>query len=179
MRAARVAGGLAVLGLALVPAAGCSSDDDGSSSQDSPAAIAHVGHPDEGVEDAAPPTSAAAPTRLDIEATEYEWSGLPDELPAGTYPMTFHNAGVEAHEISIFRNTDDRPLPELFELGPEGIKGAVEMVGTLIAGPGAPADGELTVTLTPGEYDVVCFIPAMADGLPHFEHGMHRTLVVR
>ena len=83
------------------------------------------------------------------------------------------------HEISIFRNPDHLSLAKLFELGPVGIKDAVEMAGTLISGPGAAADQELTVTLTPGEYDVVCFIPATSDGKPHFSHGMHRTLEVR
>lgn len=52
------------------------------------------------------------------------------------------------------------------------------MVGTLLSGPGTAADHELTVTLTPGEYQVVCFVPATSDGEAHFKHGMHRILTV-
>ena len=176
MRAARIICGLAALGLVLVPV-GCAEDEAGSSDPTTSAA-AHD-HSEDAADDGATNTTAAAPTRLDIEATEFEWSGLPDELPAGTYPMSFHNAGSEAHEISIFRNPDDIPLEDLFALGPNGMEGAVETVGFLIAGPGASADQEVTVTLTPGEYDVVCFIPTPTDGRSHFQHGMHRTLVVR
>jgi hypothetical protein len=154
----------AMLALALVPA-GCAEDRAGSSANTTTTT-------------AGPPVTPPRPARLDVVATEYEWSGLPEALPAGSYPLSFSNVGAEAHEISIFRNREDRPLEELFELGPEGIKGAVDMVGTLIAGPDAAAGQELTIALTPGEYDVVCFLPATSDRRPHFTHGMHRTLVV-
>ena len=178
MRAARIACGVAIIGLGLVPA-GCGSAEAGSSSERPPSGAAQVGHPEDAPDADASSTTVAPPTRLDIEASEFGWNGLPDELPAGTYPMSFHNAGAEAHEISIFRNDDDIPLEDLFALGPDGLEDAVETVGFLIAGPGASADQEATVTLTPGEYDVVCFIPTPTDGQPHFQHGMHRTLVVR
>lgn len=164
-----------VIGVALVTA-GCS-DDAGPASDGGPSTIAEGGHAGHTSGTEATTSTGAAPERLAIVATEYEWSGLPDQIPAGTYPMSFRNDGAEAHEIALFRNPDDVPLEELFELGPVGIKDAVDMVGTLISGPGLPADQELTVTLTPGEYEVVCFIPA-ADGRPHFERGMHRTLEV-
>lgn len=180
MRVAQVACWLAVVGLALVPT-GCANESEASASgSGAPTTVAaehseHSGH----TASTAPPTTIAPPTRLDVVATEYAWSGLPDELPAGTYPMSFRNDGAEAHEISIFRNPDGLSFEELYKLGPEGIKGAVEMVGTLISGPGTPADHELTATFTPGEYEVVCFFPAMSDNQPHFNHGMHRKLVVR
>ena len=159
--------------LVIIPAA-CGDEVDSSSAGTPSATAAHAEHA------GAPSTSSVpAPSRLDIVATEYDWSGLPDELPAGSYPTSFRNDGAEAHEITIFRNPDHRSLDELFELGPAGIKDAVEMTGTLIAAPGTAADQELTLTLTPGEYEVVCFFPATSDGEPHFGHGMHRTLTVR
>lgn len=176
MRATRIICGLAALGLVLVPV-GCADDEAGSSDPTTSATVHD--HAEGAADDGATTTTAPVPTRLDIEATEFEWSGLPDELPAGTYPTSFHNAGAEAHEISIFRNPDDIPLDDLFALGPDGMEDAVETVGFLIAAPGASADQEATVTLTPGEYEVVCFIPSPADGRSHFQHGMHRTLEVR
>lgn len=121
--------------------------------------------------------STSIPTRLDVVAVEYGWSGIPDELPAGQYPVSFRNDGTEAHEVSIFRNPDQIPLDELLRLGPEGMGSSVDVVGSLIAGAGQSADHELVVTLEPGTYEVVCFIPA-PDNRAHFEHGMHRTLEV-
>ena len=167
---------LLAAGLALVPAA-CGDDAAGSSSHGSSTPAAHEEHAADGPTSTAPTTTV--PSRLDVVATEYGWTGVPDELPAGSYPLSFRNDGTEAHEISIFRNPDHRSLEELYELGPVGIKDAVESVETVIAAPGTTAEETPTITLTPGEYEVVCFIPAATDSRPHFEHGMHRTLVVR
>ena len=75
------------------------------------------------------PSTVAAPSRLDIVATDYEWSGLPDRLPAGTYPLTLRNDGPDVHEIQVFRNTDDLSLPDLFALGPVEMKARVELAG--------------------------------------------------
>lgn len=36
----------------------------------------------------------------------------------------------------------------------------------------------MTITLTPGVYEVVCFLPAASDGTAHFQPGMHLTLTV-
>ena len=157
----------------MLVSAGCADEVAGSTGQDS----GGTGEPVESPTTTT--TTTTPPERLDIVATDYEWSGLPEELPAGTYPMSFMNEGAEVHEISIFRNTRDLPLEELFALGPEGMKDAVESVGMLISAPGSPADSEVEITLTPGEYEVVCFVPATTDGRPHFDHGMHRTLTVR
>ena len=110
-------------------------------------------------------------------ATDYEWSGLPDRLPAGTYPLTMRNDGPDVHEIQVFRNTDDLSLPDLFALGPVEMKARVELAGGAIVVPGATSE-ETTLQLEPGTYEVVCFVPAATDQRPHFGHGMHRTLVV-
>lgn len=179
MRAAQVACWLAVVGLAILPT-GCANEAAGSAdSGGATTTVTHSEHSGRPSTTEAPTTTAAAPTRLDIVATDYEWSGLPDELPAGTYPMSFMNNGAEAHEIAIFRNPSRLALEEIHQLGPVGMKESVEMVGMLISGAGTPAAEEITITLTPGEYEVVCFIPAASDMQPHFAHGMHRKLVVR
>lgn len=175
MRAATKACALILAGLTLVPL-GCSDDGTTSSTHGT---TTTVGDHHSAVDEVASAPSTTVPTRLDVVATEYEWSGLPDEVPAGSYPMSFRNDGAEAHEVVIFRNPGRVPLEELRELGPVGIKDAVEVVGSLISGPGTPADSEITVTLTSGEYEVVCFVPATSDGRAHFEHGMHQELLVR
>lgn len=175
MRAATKVCALILAGLALVPL-GCS-DDGTTSSAHGTTTTARDHH--SAVDEVASAPSTTVPTRLDVVATEYQWSGLPDEVTAGSYPMSFRNDGAEAHEVVIFRNPERVPLEELRELGPAGIKDAVEVIGSLISGPGTPAESEITVTLTPGEYEVVCFIPATSDAKAHFQHGMHRKLLVR
>jgi hypothetical protein len=92
--------------------------------------------------------------------------------------MSFRNEGSEPHEIFVFRNTEGLSLDELAALGPVGIKDRVEEAGMLIGVPGAPVQ-ETSLTLTPGTYEVVCFIPTPTDGLAHFAHGMHRTIEVQ
>lgn len=127
----------------------------------------------------APTTTTAPPPpeRLDVVATEFEWSGLPDRLPPGDYPLTLRNDGVEAHEIQVFRNTEGRTLAELFDLGPVDFAAHVELAGGTIVGASSTSE-EIVLHLEEGTYEVVCFIPALADERPHFEHGMHRTLEV-
>ena len=56
-------------------------------------------------------------------------------------------------------------------------KARVELAGGAIVVPGATSE-ETTLQLEPGTYEVVCFVPAATDQRPHFDHGMHRTLVV-
>jgi hypothetical protein len=36
-----------------------------------------------------------------------------------------------------------------------------------------------TVTLEPGEYALLCFVPDMTDGRPHFLHGMMQQVTVQ
>ena len=43
------------------------------------------------------------------------------------------------------------------------------------------AAGQVNVVdmdFTPGSYALVCFVPDMKDGAPHFVHGMVRTFTV-
>lgn len=122
-------------------------------------------------------TTSSVPDRLDIVASEFTWSGLPTQLPPGSYPLTLRNDGTEIHEIRIFENTEGMTLEELFALGPVDIEAHVESAAFVIAGPGATSE-QTTVELGAGTYEVVCFIPASSDQQPHFAHGMHATIQV-
>lgn len=122
-------------------------------------------------------TTTPRPERLDVVATEYGWSGMPEHLPPGSYPLTLRNDGAEAHEIQVFENLDGLELDELFDMGPADMEAHVQSAGGAIVGPGATSEAT-TLELEEGTYEVVCFIPATTDGRPHFEHGMHQTLAV-
>jgi len=122
-------------------------------------------------------STSVVPERVDIVAEDYEWTGLPERLPAGSYPLTLRNAGPDVDEIQVFENTGGLTLPEIFSLGPVETNTRVRMAGGAIVGPGSTSQ-ETMLELEKGTYEVVCFVPAATDQLPHFDHGMHRTLVV-
>jgi hypothetical protein len=51
----------------------------------------------------------------------------------------------------------------------------------MIGGPGAYSrglEGYWTVTLTPGNYVLLCFVPDPADGKPHLMKGMVREFTI-
>jgi plastocyanin len=171
----RIAVGLLASTLVLVAAA-CGDDDDtglgdtvpvGSDVDDGPAGVG----PDEGDD---------AVRTIDVVGADFSFEGVPSELPAGTYEVTFTNEGTEMHEVFIFLNPEGIPLQELFDLGPEeGMSKIVPVMEMpLFAEPGASSPEPATIELEPGEYEVVCFIPTPTDGNPHFHHGMHTTITV-
>ena len=126
----------------------------------------------------APTTTSQPEGPIAITSVDFGFQGVPAELPAGEHEVTFTNAGTELHELVIFRNPDGLTLEEIHALGPQGAAERVELAGIAFAEPGRPAPEPLAVALTPGEYEVVCFIPTPTDGQPHFSHGMHTTINV-
>ena len=122
-----------------------------------------------------------------IEATEYSFSGVDDELDAGPTVVTFDNTGDEYHEVAIMRRVDgdETPIMDLLAMDEEEAMGLVEPVGGAFAGPGVTS--YTLVDLEPGNYVMVCFLPegatqeafdemmaggAEPDGQPHAMHGM-------
>ncbi|TKJ18232.1 hypothetical protein [Blastococcus sp. CCUG 61487] len=116
-----------------------------------------------------------------IEATgvDYEYEGLPDEVPAGIVAVTFHNEGTEMHEIGIARINDDvtMPVEELLAQPEEQVFSSIELRGITYAMPG---ESETTfLRLDEGRYGAACFIPqgttsleTMGMGAPHHTLGM-------
>jgi hypothetical protein len=143
---------------------------------------------------------------VEATATEYEFAGLPTEIPAGGTIFSLENAGEQVHELAVMRINDDvtMSVEELLALPEEE---AFEMVTTAafaFAFPGTVSYG--TGDLTPGRYVALCFLPEGATpdvlmqleeagvggpedtipegldvelGPPHFTHGMvHEFTVV-
>ncbi|HXG70536.1 MAG TPA: hypothetical protein VNJ04_07990 [Gemmatimonadaceae bacterium] len=50
--------------------------------------------------------------------------------------------------------------------------------GALIAALELGAHGFFRVQITPGEYGLICFLPDVKDGKPHFVHGMVNQFTV-
>lgn len=139
---------------------------------------------------------------LTVTLSDFEFGGLPDEVPAGTRLSIENDSAGELHELVAVRlaDDDDRPVSEvigdveqLFAAGPPA--------AVLLAAPGgdqidAVGDGTLN---EPGRYIVLCAIPTGVDpdvylnaaseggegppdvgatGAPHFAHGMYAELEV-
>ena len=167
---------LAALVLLALGAAACSDDAGGEAADDSPTTGART---------------------IEVVATDFAFSGLPDEVAVGTQVTFVNDAGRELHELVAFRLPDDerRTADELMAdpsaLG--GLLSGAEPTMVLLAEPGGPqiaAVGDGTFT-EPGRYLVICAIPTGADpaeylaaaatsdgppevegGAPHFAHGM-------
>jgi hypothetical protein len=195
-RAACLAAGLLLLPAALVA---CSDDDEDTGTTSSTEAPAT----EEGATPVVP--DGEPPSTVEVVATDFAFSGLPDSVPAGTKLTLVNDAATELHELVAFRLPDDeeRSIDELAALPPEQLEPifAGEPTAVLLAPPGGPeiaAVGDGTLT-EPGRYAVICMIPtgvapevylaAAAEsaggppqiedaGPPHLAHGMYAELVV-
>jgi hypothetical protein len=124
---------------------------------------------------------------LSVEAKNYEFSGIGDDLDAGPTLVTFENTANEFHEIMILKRNegDDTPLEDLLSMEQEEAMAHVTPVGGAFAGPGQT--GYTSIDLEEGSYVAVCFIPTGAtqeawdtmmsggaepDGAPHAMAGM-------
>ena len=122
-----------------------------------------------------------------VDAADYSFAGLPDEMDAGVVSFELTNGGTEVHEMVLLRKNDgvSETFDELLALPEEEAMEKVTMVG--MAGPvppGEPAYG--VVDLEAGEYMAVCFIPVGTvsfdgpppEGPPHMMQGMVHQLTV-
>jgi hypothetical protein len=92
-------------------------------------------------------------------ASEYEFEGIPAEIPAGPAIISLENAGEQMHEIAIMRINDDVTLSieELLALPEEESEGMATPAAFAFAMPGTTGYG--TGDLTPGRYVALCFFP--------------------
>jgi hypothetical protein len=126
--------------------------------------------------------AAATPAHvLDVVARDYAFDLAADTVPAGRTLVRLKNAGTELHHVILLKLDGGRHVNDLFEAMKAGGPAAkppawVHEVG----GPNAPAPGGISegaVTLEPGTYAMLCFIPSK-DGTPHVMKGMAKELTV-
>jgi hypothetical protein len=118
-----------------------------------------------------------APHEVVITTTEFSFRA-PDTIPAGLTRIRLFNKGSEPHHVQLARLDDGRTIGELRDS--LTAKAALPSWVTFVGGPNDPAPGapsEVIVSLVPGSYAMLCFIPS-ADGVPHLAKGMIRDLVV-
>jgi uncharacterized cupredoxin-like copper-binding protein len=124
----------------------------------------------------AQPASLAV-TRDTITLTDYAFE-MPRDLGAGTRAVTVRNTGTQSHELVITRPAPGRTAAD-------GAQWAARMQGPppahFLGGVTAIAPGQtnvLSLSLTPGRYALLCFVPDAKDGRPHVAHGMMRDLEI-
>ena len=119
----------------------------------------------------------AKPAVVTITARDFAFDA-PDTVIAGATVIQLVNKGTELHHIQVARLDSGKTAGDLAAAmknpGPPPAW-FVEIGGPNAVVPGASS--ETTVSLTPGNYVLLCFIPS-ADGMPHLMKGMVRPLTV-
>jgi uncharacterized cupredoxin-like copper-binding protein len=123
------------------------------------------------------PASLVA-THDTITLSDYAF-GIPWTMHAGTSRVTVRDAGAQPHELVIVRLEPGK--------SPRDVASWVDKMagpppGHFLGGvsPIAPGqENELVMTLTPGRYALLCFVPDAKDGTPHVAHGMLREVTIR
>ena len=124
---------------------------------------------------------------LAVDAADYSFAGLPDEVDAGVTSFELTNGGAEVHEMILIRKNDGvtQSFDELLALPEDQAMQSVTMVG--LAGPVPPGQPAYAVAdLEAGEYIAVCFIPVGTvsfdgpppEGPPHVMQGMQHQFTV-
>ncbi|HKS17442.1 MAG TPA: hypothetical protein VJU16_09030 [Planctomycetota bacterium] len=116
------------------------------------------------------------PNVVTIVATDYAFA-VPETLPPGLTTFRLANVGAEPHHAVLVKLAEGKTLAD-FQ--------AAMMSPTTpdwMSFPGSPAaimpndTSNATTQLEPGQYILVCFVPA-PDGMPHVAKGMARPFVV-
>ncbi len=127
---------------------------------------------------AGPRHEAPLPT-ADAEVRLNDFTFVTGELTAGTHTLHVVNDGPQVHEIQLVRLNEAATAQQFLAGMAPGAAGPPP--GKFLGGPGALSTGEgnyWTVTLAPGKYLFLCFVPDAATGVPHFARGMVRELTV-
>lgn len=174
--------------LALVLGA-CGDDDDG---EDASTATTTAPGDDEGSTDTTgaegSDDDASGAGDLEVQGLDYAFSGLPEELEAGTLSFTFANEGEVDHEIAFVEMGPDTTAEQFFtDFAPFVAEGAPApeyaevIVGAVEAGPGQSAD--YVFMLPEGRYMAFCALTGDAEnpdaeeeGEPHFARGMQQEV---
>lgn len=166
---------LAAVGALCLGASACSSGDDERGTRPS---------------EPSAPTSAAAgeerpaePNIATVEMTEYAFT-VTGSLVAGHTTVALRNSGAELHMAGLALLKPGKTLADVQQaLQAQDEAAAEAVIAQEIGAPGGllspGAFQEVTTAfLQPGSYALVCFIPSVGDGVPHFAKGMVATLDV-
>ena len=124
------------------------------------------------------PAPAYKPAVVTVHASEFAFTA-PKSVPAGTITFRLVNDGKQLHHVAIVKLLNGKAVTDFVEAmkkpGPPPAW-AVAVGGPNAAVPGRSSDA--TLTLEPGSYALVCFVPSPGDPTPHVMKGMISALTV-
>jgi uncharacterized cupredoxin-like copper-binding protein len=112
-----------------------------------------------------------------VHAKEFAFIA-PARIAAGTTTFRLVNDGKEVHQVSILELTDGKTLAD-YAAAIRANQPTPWAIGA--GGPNAARPGQTiaaTVTLEPGNYIFVCWVPSPGDTVPHMMKGMMHSLTV-
>jgi hypothetical protein len=123
--------------------------------------------------------TAQSPRTFTVRATDYKFDS-PSSVPAGTIQFRLENAGNEVHHLWLVQITKGHTYSEFMSAmdrwsAPKKPDWAIDVGGPNDVSAGMSASA--IITLEPGQYAMVCYVPA-TDGRPHVMHGMFKELTV-
>ena len=130
-----------------------------------------------GAPDTTTAVASAAPAAVTVVTTDFAFDA-PAELPAGLTTFRLVNRGPQIHHIQLVKLGEGKTMDDFMAALKAG--GPPPKWISMEGGPNPSELGDTsitTVTLQPGNYAMVCFVPG-PDGIPHIAKGMARPLTV-
>ena len=124
------------------------------------------------------PGPTLKPAVVTVHASEFAFTA-PKRASAGTITFRMVNDGKQLHHVAIIRLLNGRTANDFMESMKK--PGPPPAWTVSVGGPNAVAPGQTTdatLTLEPGNYVLVCFVPSPGDPTPHVMKGMISPLTV-
>ena len=115
---------------------------------------------------------------LEVHLSDYTFAFSKD-LTAGRHTLKIVNDGPQPHELLIAKLDSGATAQQLVRYVLRGMKGrppALPLGGASGMVPGEHA--YFSLTFTPGDYAIICFLPDAKDGKEHATHGMVKQIRV-
>jgi uncharacterized cupredoxin-like copper-binding protein len=127
----------------------------------------------------AKPTKVSAPNAsITIKQIDYQFV-LSKRIESGVHTIEVMNHGAQAHELVIVKLAPGATVKDVIAAFEPGAAGPPP--GELVGGITGIEKGErvhFTGEFVPGRYGLICFIPDVVTGRPHFLHGMTNEFAV-
>lgn len=113
---------------------------------------------------------------VDLVDYNFKWS---KPLTAGAHRITVRTDATQPHEFTVIRLVPGKNVNDLMKWiekmdGPPPGK-PIGGVAGLVKGKSV----SVGLVFTPGEYVLICFVPDVKDGKPHFMHGMVQQISLK
>jgi len=121
---------------------------------------------------------AAEPTAdVSVTLSDYNFA-LSKPLTAGSHTIRVENTADQPHEIELVQLDSGKTADDVLKwiADPKGPPPGRPLGG--IAGLSKGTHGYFTADLVKGNYALLCFLPDMKDGKPHFMHGMKQEFTI-